>query len=393
MGNNYKKIGYIISMPKGIESFIYSEIKELINDGFEIHIFPTKFSKGPYMPEKGWKIYNYNLFLLIIKEIYYAILFRQLFWKYLFFAVRTIVLLEFLIGVDFAYGMKKRKIERIHCHFGDKKLFIGFFCREFYNKPLSVTIHAHGLYHNPNKKFFSKIINTCDQIITISNYNRKILEFVYKINKNKIHVIRLFVDLEKFKMTKKKYIRKERDTKVILTVARFTEYKGHKILFEAIKKINRNEIKVWLVGRGSLDINALARKVGIESNVKNFGTVSDEKLIKLYQDCDIFCLPSITKNGEKEGIPVSLMEAMASGKPVITTRHSGIPELVEEILVEENNVDELRRAIEQLLDNPYLRRKLGEKNRKIIEEKYSKRNIMKLKEIFMEVCDEVLEKD
>jgi colanic acid/amylovoran biosynthesis glycosyltransferase len=74
---------------------------------------------------------------------------------------------------------------------------------------------------------------------------------------------------------------------------------------------------------------------------------------------------------------------MSYGKPVISTRHAGIPELVEEILVEENNVEELAKAIELLADNPDLRRKLGERNRKIIEERYSKKNVLKLRDIFL----------
>jgi len=138
----------------------------------------------------------------------------------------------------------------------------------------------------------------------------------------------------------------------------------------------------------------LAKSLGIEDKVTIFGEVSDDFLKVLYDSCDIFCLPSkTTRKGEKEGIPVALMEAMSYGKPVISTRHAGIPELVEEILVEENNVDELAKAIELLVDNPDLRRKLGERNRKIIEEKYSKKNVTKLRNIFLGQHDENFNKN
>ena len=165
--------------------------------------------------------------------------------------------------------------------------------------------------------------------------------------------------------------------------------KGLCVLFRAIKKLNRDDIVVWAVGwkppgEKGINVKELVENLGITDKVTIFEGVSDDILKVLYNSCDIFCLPSKTaKTGEKEGIPVSLMEAMSFGKPVISTRHAGIPELVEEILVEENNVEELAKAIELLADNHELRRKLGERNRKIIEEKYSKKNVMKLKEVFL----------
>ena len=82
----------------------------------------------------------------------------------------------------------------------------------------------------------------------------------------------------------------------------------------------------------------------------------------------LFCLPSYTEYyedgnpAEREGIPVVLMEAMAWGKPVIATRHAGNPELVEDILIEERNVEELRNAIKYLLENPEKWSAMGKKN-------------------------------
>ena len=96
----------------------------------------------------------------------------------------------------------------------------------------------------------------------------------------------------------------------------------------------------------------------LDEKVEVLGRQGGVILDIIYSACDIFCLPSFTeyysdgKPREREGIPVALMEAMAWGKPVITTRHAGIPELVDEILVEERNVKQLKEAIEYLLDNP-----------------------------------------
>jgi glycosyltransferase involved in cell wall biosynthesis len=80
------------------------------------------------------------------------------------------------------------------------------------------------------------------------------------------------------------------------------------------------------------------------------------------------------------------MEAMAWGKPVIATKHAGNPELVDEILIEERNVEQLKNAIEYLLNNPGKWQQMGENNRKIIASKYSKDNVKKLVSIFEDVA-------
>ena len=109
--------------------------------------------------------------------------------------------------------------------------------------------------------------------------------------------------------------------------------------------------------------------------------------------CDIFCLPSITdyyddgRVREKEGIPVALMEAMKWGKPVVSTNHAGIPELVDNYLVEENNVDELQQTLNFLLDNPDNYSKWGNLNQKKVNEKFTESNINIFINSLSEICD------
>jgi glycosyltransferase involved in cell wall biosynthesis len=373
------KIGYVISIRTGMDSFVYREVDELIKMGLEIVLFPTKYNKGVYMPKEIWDYYIYHPFLVLIKQPLFFVKSPLHYLKLFYESIKTKSLLDFIIAFDFATQMKKKDVNRIHCHFGDHKLFIGYYCKRILGIPLTVTIHAHELTHNPNWIMFIKSLEACDKIVSISDYNKQILTEKFNIDSNKITVIRLFG----FEKTETNRIK-------ILIVGWFHEKKGQDILFNAVKKLNRNDIKVWVVGRKPLwgneivDVEKLAKSKGIEDKVIIFGEISDDVLKVLYNSCDLFCLPSKTsRGGTKEGIPVALMEAMSYGKPVISTRHTGIPELVEEILVEENNVEELAKAIELLADNPELRKKLGERNRKIIEEKYSKKNVMKLRDLFI----------
>ena len=83
-------------------------------------------------------------------------------------------------------------------------------------------------------------------------------------------------------------------------------------------------------------------------------------------------------NGMSEGVPVSLMEAMSYQKPIVSTYHTGIPELVPDILVAENDVDGLAKGLAHLADNPELRRKMGLRNRQIVLSRYNKDNVRSL---------------
>jgi glycosyltransferase involved in cell wall biosynthesis len=383
MGDKEHKLNlaYITSMKHGLSAFNYREIEELTNLGINIFLFPTKYGKGPYMPKKSWEYYVYRSRKVLFKQIFFFLTNPIRYVKLFAEAIKSKSLMDMIIAYDFANQMKKRNIDNIHCHHGDHKLFIGYYCKKVLNIPLSVTIHSHSLYVNPNWDMFKKSLDACDNIISISDYNKKMLTQKFGVNSDKVQVIRLSVDTEEFKLNR---------TKKILIVGQFAERKGHKILFKAVKKLNRNDIKIWVVGEGSwdqkcfVDVGQLAKDMDLEDKVTFFGSVDDEVLKELYELCDIFCLPSITSSdGNKEGIPVTLMEAMSYGKLVISTRHAGIPELVEEILVEENNVGELADAIEKLLDNPHLCKKQGGRNRKIIEEKHSKENVAKLRDVFV----------
>jgi hypothetical protein len=90
----------------------------------------------------------------------------------------------------------------------------------------------------------------------------------------------------------------------------------------------------------------------------------------------VFCLPCRHEaDGNAEGFPVVLVEAMACGTPVITTRHVEIPRIVEQILVDENDVDALAEAIQRVYSSPTLREQLGNRNRELAEEHFSTKNV------------------
>ena len=366
------KIAYIVSIGKGLESFIYREIEEMTLRGVKIVLFATKYSENDiFSPKKDWKVHKLNK-MAIIMSFFSALLWRPLSTINLIKeALHTKTLPELLIAFYYAKQMKEDNIEHIHCHFGDRKYFIGYYCKKILNLPLSLTVHAHELYANPNETFFRSSVHEADKIIAISQKNKDILVNEFHVDSDKIEVIRLSIDRSNFK--------KEEKIKV-LTVARYTERKGFKELFEAIKIIDRDDIEFITVGFGDLDLESMAKELGIENKVTIFGKMGARQLRYFYNTCDVFCLPSkTTKDEGAEGIPVVLMEAMASEMVIVSTPNGSISELVNKVLVEEANSQSLAKGLVQSLD--MLKDKsIGTKNREKVLSEYSEKNIDRLKE-------------
>lgn len=166
----------------------------------------------------------------------------------------------------------------------------------------------------------------------------------------------------------------------ILSVARLTEKKGIKYAIRAFHRCVRDlnvAATYTIVGDGEQRdaLERLAADLSLRGRVKFVGWKSKEEIIDLLSESHLFLAPSVTaKSGDQEGIPVAIMEAMASGLPVVSTYHSGIPELVEDgasgLLVAERDVDALAEALASLLRNPERLEDMGKSGRYIVEERF-----------------------
>lgn len=189
----------------------------------------------------------------------------------------------------------------------------------------------------------------------------------------KIEVIYKGVDLNCFFPVKKKNWRGVR----ILYVGQLHKYKGVDLLLYAFEKLHQDNpnIELWFSGRGPLKkmITDFTKRLPI----KLFDFVEYSELSQIYRQCDIFCSPSISfkyfgifKGGE-DWFSYTLMEAMASGLPIVSTYCGGIPEEVgkDNLLVKQNSSEGLYKALKKLVDDQSLREKIAKRNR-IRAEKY-----------------------
>ncbi len=172
----------------------------------------------------------------------------------------------------------------------------------------------------------------------------------------------------------------------ILYVGRLVPEKGQAVLLEALGALveRGRQVSVTLVGEGPgrADLERLAERLGIAARTSFLGAVGQDDIRAIYAGASVFCLPSFA-----EGVPCVLMEAMATGLPVVSTRITGIPELVEDghtgLLVAPGRADELAGALERLLADPALCRELGVNARaKVIEEFDAERSAEQLYALF-----------
>lgn len=208
-----------------------------------------------------------------------------------------------------------------------------------------------------NLPAYKRSFKGLDLILPISQlWKDKLIS--WGVHPDKLHIIRMGINIEEFSFHPK-VIDFKRKVK-ILTVGRFVEKKGTEYLIRAMQKIDGAELNIIGDGIKSEQYKELVDTLALTNKVFFKGEMSSTEIYQHLRDSDVFCLPSVTaKNGDMEGIPVALMEAMASGTLVISTYHSGIPELIIDkqtgMLCEEKNIDDIVIALKSLpaldLDN------------------------------------------
>ena len=377
------RIGYILGQfPKLSETFILHEISELIRRGHDVYIFSLFNSKENIVQPE---VEEYSL----LERTYYPPSYHKLcielarFDRLLFYRNRKKINKFYCIAVarHFSKIAEKLDLDVLHAHFANEPTFTAMLMSKLTEIPFTFTAHAFDIFIDPDVKALKERMENSRMVVTESNFHKKHIASITHTNSDKICVIHICPNLDKICEIRKVVECGRPDNRnSIITVSRLVEKKGLVYSIMAVKKLIRQfpNLEYTIVGDGPLKqkLLRLIRSLKLEKNVRLTGPMDNFSALKMVANSDIFVLPCIrSKNGDMDGTPTALMEAMALEVPVISTKISGIPELIENgkegFLVKPENVEQLANALKILLQDEDIRRKMGKRGRKKIEEKFN----------------------
>jgi glycosyltransferase involved in cell wall biosynthesis len=394
------RIAYVVSwFPAITETFVLDELRELRAQGVEVEVLPLFGRRGGevhagfreladrthYHRTLSWELVAAQLHWLrrrpgrFLRAWLTALAESAPSRKLLVRA--PAVLLKAAVLARRIEGMGAR---RVHAHFATHPALAAWFVGELTGIAYGFTAHAHDLY--VDRAMLPEKVRRADLVVTISEFNRRLLERACGgAASGKVHVVRCGVDLSAFAPVP----RRLPPIPTFACVASLRPYKGHEVLIEAAALLRREgiDLRVVLVGDGVLRrrLEARVARAGLGDVVTLRGALPHQEIPAVLAGATALVLPSVTaRDGQMEGIPVALMEAMAAGVPVVASRLSGIPELVRDgetgLLVPERDPVALASAMDRLARDPVLAARLAEAGRRaVLEDHDLSRNVARLR--------------
>ena len=282
-------------------------------------------------------------------------------------------------------------VAHLHAHFASAPASVTMLTHHLTGIPYTFTAHAKDIHFAAQPALMRSKIKNAKAVVTVSEYNRRyLMSFLEPLAKNKVHCVYNGADLSQYEYRPSG--EKPNGLPVILSVARLIEKKGLGDLIRACQILRQRgrAFRLEIIGRGPLrrTLEAQATELGISDRVKFLGARPQEFVREAYKVAALFALPCvITAGGDRDGIPTVLLEAMASGVPVVSTTVSGIPELVESgsdgLLVPPEKPAMLADALDQILLDPKLGRNLARAGRAKVSQRFSiDRNAAQLLRLF-----------
>jgi glycosyltransferase involved in cell wall biosynthesis len=376
------KIAYLApELPALSATFVYNEILQLEKMGTQVIPFSVHRPKGEisdpvikalkkrvaylYERPRGSVLKSHFRLLIRSPKRYLTVVLMLL--SDMFKLVRSPrnamgLAFRFFYAASLADDLIRHRCEHIHVHFAHIPTDIAMYAARLTGIGFSVTSHANDLFERgwllPQKAARSVFFGT------ISEFNRRFLE-QNDVNVNQVEIVRCGVDLTQFHTREMQSIS---DPVRIGMVGRLVEKKGVDDLIATMALLKQQGVKAVLsiAGSGPLesDLKTLAYELGLnDGSIEFLGPLAHQDVADFIVELDMFVLPcKQDSQGDMDGIPVVLMEAMLSGVPVISTKISGIPELIIDnesgLIVEPSDSEALADAIRQLIEDDKLRKKV-----------------------------------
>jgi glycosyltransferase involved in cell wall biosynthesis len=385
--------------PRISETFISNEIRLLEEEGLTVHIFSMReprenfthksvqaiTAKVTYLPSEFW----INLHRFLWPNLSAAILHTGGYAKSFLLACKRfrhnrnfMTFKHFLQAGYLVHHARNLNLAHLHAHFAHSPTSVAMFASTIRGVPFSFTAHAKDIYTSDRDQLAEKL-DMARFVVTCTRYNKAFLEELVQ-RRREVHCVYHGIDIELFSAHATN--RTPTEPYTFLTVARLVEKKGIPDILNALALLARHGFPFRYVLIGSGDdkeaIRIRVRELGLEGHVEMPGTMAHEQVLEHFQRADCFVLGcKVAANGDRDGIPNVLAESMAIGVPVIGTRVSGIPELVDHeetgLLVDATRPEELAAALQRIVTDRELRHKIIPAARRRIAEIFDNKKLIR----------------
>ena len=272
-------------------------------------------------------------------------------------------------------------IEHLHAHFAHDPALVALLTRRLTGVPYSITAHARDLYQIPVRSLLARA-RDAEAVVTCCAAN---VEYLHAVLPDRLHrrlrLIHHGVELDRFVPAPRAGDAVPRVE--IVSVGRLVEKKGFPDLLRAcsVLRDGSTPFRLRIFGDGPLrgDLTALRDELELREEVELVGERDGEDVLRAYQRADLFALtPVVTADGDRDGVPNVVVEAMACGLPVVTTDAGGITEIVEHgingLVAQPGDVPAIARHLAELIGDASRRRTLGAAGRRSVEEGFDVRS-------------------
>ncbi|MCF6289853.1 MAG: glycosyltransferase [Desulfobacterales bacterium] len=396
-----KKIAYLVSrFPHLPETFILREMSELVRQGESIFLYPLIRQQQPvvhqeaeswlgrarFLPFLSPRVLEAGLGTLAHRPAVVAALFARTVRGNLpsrRFLARAMAL--FPKALYAARLMQEQGIEHIHAHYATHPALVAWLIHRLTGISYSITVHAHDIFVDTT--MLGVKLREASFVVAISEYNRDYLaRTVGPWVREKIEVIHCGIEPEQYAARQGTHRPGQRFE--LLSIGSLQPYKGYSYLIRACGLLRDRGVpfRCRIIGGGG-EARNLARLIARErlgSLVELAGPLPQEEVAGILPSAHCYVQPSIvTPAGKMEGIPVSLMEALACELPVLASNLSGIPELIQPdktgYLVEPADPAALAAALEQIYAEPARAGRLARAGRSLVRDRFAlKKNVRQL---------------
>ncbi len=390
------RVGYVLKMyPRYSETFIVNEILALERAGISIEIFSLRAPVDTHFQDAIARVRGPVKYLGTdrpkIEDLWTAVSragarVPQM-WHELHVAANEDARDVYQAAL-LASEADARGLQHLHAHFGTVATTVARLAARFTGLSYTFTAHAKDIFHESTRhEDLERKLDEAAGVVTVSDYNVDYLRSEYGAAASGVQRIYNGIDLKTFS-----YSSPAKRRLTILGIGRLVEKKGFADLLEACARLTAQgrPIDCRIIGAGPLeaDLRAHAAWLGLDTSVCFLGPRPQAEIVREIHEASVCAAPCVLgADGNRDGLPTVLLEAMALGTPCVATPVTGIPEVIHDeitgLLVPEHDPDALAHAIGRLLDDEKLRCRLASAARDLIEREFDiDRNSARLHELF-----------